>query len=361
MIPGNLVLLCRKKFTDLRQTTLRVLIKGEGEEPPVLPEGSYSHNKNEHIIHVYGGGDIFYVGFDQELKLGSLNLGAAGVDEAIEIEKDEYLGILSRLRNKADSCPQMFLACNPGPPSHYLHQRFFDEKARGRQLILATALDNPFLPKSYRKLLDTFTGPHRARYVEGLWVALEGAVYQWDRTRTLRTVAYQPGALVVAGVDQGYNNPFAVEVIQNSLGKIAVLDSYSASGLTEPDQLQILKELQRKYNVQKFLIDPSVPGFVESVNRNGMRAEGADNDVLNGIAKVQALFSAGNLAIPPDADELIKELDSYLWKEGKDEPVKLNDHHCDALRYGIMGLRLLEETAIPAMITEPVMEGDFAF
>ena len=361
MIPGNLVGLFRKKFTDLRQTTLRVLLKGEGLNPPILPEGSYSHNKNEHLIHLYGGGDIFYAGFDQEIKLASLNLGAAGVDEAVEIEQDEYLGILSRLRNAADPCPQMFLACNPGPPTHYLHKRFFEEKSRDRHLIMAKAIDNPFLPKSYRRLLATFKGPHKARYVDGLWIALEGAVYQWDRAKTIRPTTYQPGALIVAGVDEGFSNPFAIEILQDNLGKISVLYSYGASGLTEPSKIAIMKELGAKYNVRRFMVDPSAAGLIESMNREGLAAEGADNDVLNGIAKVQALFSRDNLAIPPEADELIKELDSYLWKEGKDEPVKLNDHHCDGLRYGVMGLRSLETAMIPDMIVEPVTEGEFAF
>jgi hypothetical protein len=60
--------------------------------------------------------------------------------------------------------------------------------------------------------------------------------------------------------------------------------------------------------------------------------------VLDGIGRVQNLLAvAGDgkprLAIDPSCVQTIAEMESYCWKEGKDEPEKQNDHAMDTIRY----------------------------
>lgn len=50
-------------------------------------------------------------------KWRGLQLSAAMVDEATQIQEDHILVILSRLRSKADMIPNLFLTCNPSPDS----------------------------------------------------------------------------------------------------------------------------------------------------------------------------------------------------------------------------------------------------
>ena len=61
-IPGNTFLLLRKWLVNLKSSTLRTLLDGEGKRPPMLPPGTYRHNRSEKLIHLYGGGDIVYAG-----------------------------------------------------------------------------------------------------------------------------------------------------------------------------------------------------------------------------------------------------------------------------------------------------------
>jgi phage terminase large subunit len=46
------------------------------------------------------------------------------------------------------------------------------------------------------------------------------------------------------------------------------------------------------------------------------------------------------LTVAPGCDNTINEFESYVWKPEKDEPVKLDDHAMDALRYGILAIDL---------------------
>lgn len=366
VIKGNLVLLCRKTFADLRHTTLRVLLKGEGDMPPILPERSYEHNKSEHLITLHGGGDILYGGFDREMRLGSLNLGAAGVDEGAELVEDEYIMILGRLRNQADPNPQVFVATNPANPAHFLYERFsIGDPAsinRDRECIRSQSSDNPFLPKSYRSLLASFTGQHKARFVEGEWVQFEGLVYQWDRDAVLRTDTVKPGALVVAGVDEGYTNPFSIVVLALWEGKVYVPETFSDTELSESRKLAEAKRLQDKYHISCFYVDPTAAGLIAAMQSEDMNATGAENAVFDGISKVQQAFSEGSITINPAMClDLVRSLDSYLWKPGKDEPIKKNDHEADALRYGAMGLAEHAIASIPDTWHVPHQEGEFGF
>ena len=74
MIPGALIGLFRKERTSLMATTMRTLLESESGLPPVLPPGTYEHNKQNSIIKIKGGGQIYYSGFDSDIKLRSLNL-----------------------------------------------------------------------------------------------------------------------------------------------------------------------------------------------------------------------------------------------------------------------------------------------
>jgi phage terminase large subunit len=72
-----------------------------------------------------------------------------------------------------------------------------------------------------------------------------------------------------------------------------------------------------------------------------MRIMKAKNDVRPGISMVSTLFSIGHIFINKDeCPNLVAELGLYQWdakkgEKGIEEPIKQNDHSCDAMRYGI--------------------------
>jgi len=65
----------------------------------------------------------------------------------------------------------------------------------------------------------------------------------------------------------------------------------------------------------------------------------AENDVQPGIQcvamymKVSEIEEKTHMVIMGDLKEVIDELTYYHWREGKEEPEKINDHSMDAMRY----------------------------
>ena len=58
--------------------------------------------------------------------------------------------------------------------------------------------------------------------------------------------------------------------------------------------------------------------------------------MLEGISTIATLFKTNKLLILEDnVDIFKKEIYNYVWKNGKDEPVKTSDDVLDILRYAI--------------------------
>ncbi len=163
---------------SLKATTLRTLLEPDGNLPPVLPRGTYEHNKSEKTIRVAGGGTLFYFGIgdaDDYTKIGSLNLSGCAIDEAVELREEDWTMLRGRVRLDVGGLPmQIYGACNPGPPSHFLAKRFGlaggYEAAKNCESFTTKSLDNVFLPQAYVEDLLTLTGTAKARYVLGAWV-----------------------------------------------------------------------------------------------------------------------------------------------------------------------------------------------
>jgi len=120
--PGNFGLICRKVRATLAQTTIKTFFE------LVCPrELIADYNKSEGLVTLTNGSQILFGGLDDPLKLGSLNLGWCGIDEAIETTEEDWKMLEGRLR-LPNVLHQIFAATNPGPPSHYLYRIFFKEK-----------------------------------------------------------------------------------------------------------------------------------------------------------------------------------------------------------------------------------------
>lgn len=342
LTPNNLVGLCRKTCTSLRKTTLRTLLSPDGNLPPVLPKGSYTHKKMDHIIKLNGAGEIIYFGFDDELSIASLNLGDCCIDEGIELKEDEYMMLLGRLRGTASPLRQLYTVTNPGHPGHFLHKRFFQDKNDNREIIKTNSFDNVFLPTDYLDMLRGFTGQRKNRFVEGVWCAFEGLIYDiFDRNKHVVPRDEQWKRLIV-GVDAGYKNPAVLLLIGvDGDERIHVISEFYESKVLQGRLIEEAKKL----NGEIYIVDPSASGLIADMESNGLDVLGANNKVVPGIYCVLDMLKVQpdgkpRLTVAPECVNTITEFESYQWKDkgAKDEPVKELDHAMDALRYIIMYL-----------------------
>ena len=330
--PGNVVLLVRKTLTALKKSTLKTLLEPDGKLPPVLPRGSYHHDKMNSTISINGGGQIIYGGCDNELAIRSMNLGLVAIDESVELEEKEYLELLYRLRNSAASCRQIVSATNPGNQQHFLFNRFFVETSPDREVITSSSLDNQFLVKDYVQSLKQMTGTQYNKYVEGFWCALEKAIYpEFERNANLKHKETSTFKEYLVGIDFGYSNPTALAFfgVDGDMN-IHLIEEFAKTKMLIGD---ITKQCERyrAFN-PKLIIDPSAAHLVAELDSKGFNVERADNELMHGISRVKDMLAGVRLTVDSKCLEWIREVENYSFDE-KGRPIKVGDHLMDATRY----------------------------
>lgn len=326
--PGNVIALLRQYRSDLRNTTLRTLIQGDGNLPPLLPGHAFEHNKQDSRIEVKGGATIFYMGFRDWHKLGSLNLGCVAVDEALELDEETFDMLQGRLRNSADPNPQMLLACNPGSPESFLYKRFFSGRGAS-EAVTGSSLENRHLPRSYIERLHRFSGAAYQRYVEGQWVAYEGRIFGRLKQAAVPRCSIDK---VFLGVDAGFRQPFAVKVAVLHDGSYFVLDELAPADIPTEAFAELIAD---RWEPCPAYVDPSAPDLVAALSKQGFSATGAVNDFLPGISVV----NHSDVLVGQNCGRLWSALQSYEWRpDGSDRPkaeCSAFDHGPDALRYAV--------------------------
>lgn len=337
--PKNTVLLVRKTCAHLKKTTLDVLINGN-DAPPVLPMGSYKHNKFEQSILLNGGGRIFYGGMNDPMAIRSMSLGAVGIDEAIELDEDEYLELMGRLSLHSGS-RQIFMATNPGVPGHWIYKRFFQQKNVTREIILARTIDNPFIPSDYIESLKDYPDALYRRYVLGEWTAMEGVIFE-NFDRKMHTKRFSCDEKVwneyYIGVDIGYTDPTALLLIGKNGNRLTVIkELYKTKMLQDTIIDNIMKMKEWCPNHCQIIVDPSQAGLIASLQSIGLNCKKANNDINSGIALIRQALNvrqdSPDLIIHEDCESLIKEMEMYSYKTDTEIPMDKHNHAIDALRY----------------------------
>lgn len=365
-VPGSREGLCRKHLVTLKASTLRTLLEPDGIAPPVLPEGSYTHNKSEKIIRIKGGGEIVYFGLDDVQKIGSYNLSGVAVDEAVELEQDDWIMLIGRIRLNVGFKNSVYAVCNPGPPSHWLAKRFglaLDFKAKdGCEVIHTKTTDNIFLPHDYVESLTTLSGVAYRRFVEGQWCASDGMVYdRWDRLVHSKARDGQMKRYIV-GMDSGYRNPTSMLLVGiDNDDRLHVEREWYKTQKLENDVANKAKEWADKFDPEVFVVDPSAVSLIEAMRDKGLYVVSAKNAVFDGIQAVQQrLRSEPNigplLTVDPRCENTMREFESYEWmaSDGSqvDKPRKENDHAMDALRYAVVHCDGFGRSAVTLQVFE---------
>lgn len=139
------------------------------------------------------------------------------------------------------------------------------------------------------------------------------------------------------GQDFGYKVPSALIQVELYEGAIYANELIYQSGLTTNDLIETYRAIDMTKTAEIFC-DAAEPKTIEEMFRAGYNVKPADKDVWAGIQKVKSM----PLYITEHSQNLLHELKNYKWKTDKDgtikpteEPVKLNDHALDALRYAV--------------------------
>ena len=170
--------------------------------------------------------------------------------------------------------------------------------------------------------------------------------------------------LIGIGVDYGQQNATTYQAAGVNINKrrIEGINEFYHSGRDSGKQkspsdyarelIEFTDALHEEYSCSAFyvFIDPSAKGLAEEIKRLAMQArrygiviKDADNDVSVGIQRVQKCLTYQVMTVSERQENLIREMGTYEYDPksielGKEKPMKVDDHCCDAWRYLTMGL-----------------------
>jgi PBSX family phage terminase large subunit len=366
---SGLLLICGRSLQTIERNVLEPLqdpsLFGDVAEEVHHTRGATVATVLGRTVHLIGAADARAEG-----RLRGLTASVAYVDELTLLPEAFFVQLLARL-----SVPgaRVIATTNPDGPRHWAKVGYLD---RAHELDLKSwhfrLDDNPALPAAYVAALRAeYVGLWRARFIDGAWVAAEGAVYDmFDETRHV-VADLPPMRRYWLGVDYGTTN--ATSAVLLGMGEDDHLYAAAEWRWDSRTEHRQLTDAQYSARIREWLdaldvvpawtfVDPSAASFITQLWADGHpNIARANSDVLDGIRSTATALGAGVLRVHRSCVGLLDELPGYAWDpaasdRGEDKPLKVNDHSCDALRYALHSAAHEWRHLIPAPAAD-VVEG----
>jgi phage terminase large subunit len=304
---------------------------------------------------------------DDPEKIGSTEFDVVYVQEATELDEDDWAMLLRGLRNGVLSYRQIIADCNPSSPDHWLKQRCNSLECL---LLESKHEDNPQLyranawtdfGKEYMQTLDSLTGFLYQRLRLGLWVAAEGMYFtEWDPNLHLcPSFEIPPEWPRWLAVDYGFAAPFCCLWFarEPETRKIFVYRELYAAGLRDEQQAEAIKSRSEGERLNLRILDPSMFNLRTEQQRPSIAAvywSHGVNPVFPGMNSRKQGWAITRRALAHDAGpprlqilagaapNLQRTLPAMVVDPLDPEDVadslkgsKTEDHAPDALRYGL--------------------------
>lgn len=260
---------------------------------------------------------------------------------------------------------KLWFNCNPDNPAHWFHQEWVLKAKEKNALHLHFELrDNPSLSEKiiarYEKM---YSGVFYLRYIKGLWVAAEGAIYTPycdDESRFIRTVDRKDIIRSIIGVDYGGNGSatafVCIGVLKGYKG-VAVLREYYHKGIVTPTQQEdafvaFARECAEDYGTRECYCDSAeqtlIAGFRSAIRKAGLHMEinnAKKGEIIDRIRFTLRLMGRGAFFVDADCKHLREALSSAVY-DGKH---KTEDRRLDDGSTNIDSLDAMEYAMEPVM------------
>lgn len=319
------------------------------------PIERYGGAKPERYIYP-NGSVVWTAGLDKPGKVLSSEKDIIYVNQAEELKEDSWETITTRVTGRGAVMPytQAIGDANPAGSKHWILRR---ASTGALKLLYSKHLDNPtlytrdgVLTKQGERTMETLnalTGIRQKRLRDGLWVTAEGAVYDiFDHSVHVKKRDPAEFTRYRIFMDEGYTNPAVILLVgEDSDGRWHVQEEWYRTGKLQERVIEKAREIYLSIPEDKrsdVACDAAAAGLIAGLRNAGLPVHGEKGRVLDGIYAIQNRLQVQGddrprLTVDPSCTDLINEFESYVWKPGKDEPVKDFDHGLDALRYGGAG------------------------
>lgn len=287
-----------------------------------------AHTRTEHIYKFKNGSYIEFFSIDNSLKVRGPGRDILFINEANLTDFDTFTQLALRTKRA------IFIDFNPAEEFNYIYEKL--EPREDSILIKSTYKDNKFLPVEQVKEIENLKNVDEnfwRIYGEGERGHSEGVIYtHW------KPYSGEVDGQVCYGLDFGYNNPTALVKITERDKNLYWKEEFYQSHVTNSDLIPIVKGI---VGFNTVYCDAAEPARIEELRRAGIKAVSANKSVQEGILFIKSR----GLFIHQTSANLLKEIRSYKYmgaKKMKNEPevpLKLNDHACDAGRYGSVSLK----------------------
>ena len=338
----------------------------------------YEYNKFDGYL-IIGDKKIYLVGFNDEGatdKIRGMTVGGWYADEAATAPESAIKMAINRC-----SLPgaKIFWTMNPDSPYHYIYKEYItnsDLKEKGIIKVWHFTLeDNPNLTEEYKeqlKLLYKGSQLQYKRYILGLWVIAEGAIYDkfvesentFEEAPSMDAINiccdYGVSTVTTFGVmgihkdETSGNDYYLLEETYYDKEQVGVAQSDS-------DRVDDIVKLQDKYqlNHNNTIYLPhdaaSLKAECKKDPRIKMRVETYAPNTYEDITTIQNLIANRKFKIHVSCVNSISQAQSYAWdkkaqQRGEDKPLKIDDHCPDMWRGGILGPRMIKSTPMTGVV-----------
>lgn len=153
--PKQKILVIRKVQKTLRESCfaeIKTVINDWGlKDLFVIPKGKNDFD----IVYKPNGNMIIFAGLDDREKLKSIQgVTSIWIEEASELDEEDFRQINLRLRGNTESYKQIILTFNPVSILHWLKKEFFDLPKSNATIMKTTYKDNKFIDTEYSMELE---------------------------------------------------------------------------------------------------------------------------------------------------------------------------------------------------------------
>ncbi len=356
--PGASSVIARKVYKDLHGSVIqtfqkKVLMKNS----PVRPYGGEQRPER----YIYPNGSVIWLaGMDNPGKVLSSEHDVIYCNQLEEFKENDWEMMKTRTTGRAGHMPhpQNIGDCNPGGSKHWILER---AKKGTLKLLMSVHQDNPMLfddagnlteqGKRTMEILNQLTGIRKERLLYGRWVTAEGTVYDMFDA-AIHVCVRDPSEFKywALAIDEGYTNPaVCLTVGIDGDDRFHIYREWYERGKKPETVVKQIRDIYqslitRTGEDEKIIVEPekmiavvadeAAAGLIASLNDVNVPAIGGKGRVMDGIQKVQDLFTVlpdgrPRLTVDPSCVNTINEFESYVWLPGKDEPKKENDHAMD--------------------------------
>lgn len=308
-----------------------------------------SRGEQKNYFYVFGGKDE-----SSYMLIQGITLSGVMFDEVALMPRSFVEQAIARTLSVTGA--KLWFNCNPDSPSHWFYKEWILNANKHNALHLHFLMDdNPTLSEEQLKKAKTmFDGVFYQRYIEGLWVVANGAIYkifsenkkkyyveletQENKNNETPKCDYD---FIQIGIDFGGNgsaHTFCATGLKHNFSKLTALmtERHIATGLSPDDLYDLLdkfiKKVENKYGKIMIMYADSA----EQTLINGIKVRfnipvrnSVKNPIIDRIRATTSLMAEGRFFITKDCESLEKALETAVYDDKKLDDIRLDDGTSD--------------------------------